>query len=106
MSQGKTKKYLKHKQRRSRWPALVFIGGGLILLFGAIYTLTRPRQTTQAQAPIEVSGSPSLKVDKEEVNLGDIKLGKYANVTFQLTNVGDKALKFSKTPYIEVKEGC
>jgi hypothetical protein len=27
-------------------------------------------------------------------------------VSFQLTNVGDQALRFSKAPYIEVLEGC
>lgn len=109
MSQEKHKKYARRKQRRNRWPSLLIIGGGLILLFGAIYALTRPRQSaqeTQTKAPIEVTGAPSLKVDRDTVNLGDINLGRTVSVSFQLTNVGDKPLKFSKKPYIEVKEGC
>lgn len=109
MSQVKNKRYAKRRQHRSRWPAMLIISGGLILLFGAIYAYNKSRQSpqeTQIKAPIEVSGAPSLKVDKEEANLGDITLGKYVNVTFLLTNVGDKILKFSKAPYIEVKEGC
>ncbi len=109
MSQVKNKKYSKRKQHHYRWPSLLIIGGGLVLLFGAIYALTRPRQSTQdiqTKAPIEVSGAPSLKVDRDTINLGDINLGRTVNVSFLLTNVGDKPLKFSKIPYIEVKEGC
>ena len=55
---------------------------------------------------IEVTGAPSLKVDQDTVSLGDINLGRTVNVSFLLTNVGDKPLKFSKAPYIEVKDGC
>jgi hypothetical protein len=47
-----------------------------------------------------------LKVDKEKVDLGDVKLGQTVMVSFQLTNLGDKTLKFTKAPYVEVLEGC
>ena len=54
----------------------------------------------------EVTGGPSLKADKEKVDLGDVKLGQTVEVSFEIRNVGDQSLKFSKAPYIEVKEGC
>ena len=59
-----------------------------------------------AKAAIEVNGSPSMKVDKEQVDLGDVKLGQTVEVTFQVTNVGDQPLRFEEQPYIEVVEGC
>jgi len=33
-------------------------------------------------------------------------LGKTVEVSFLLTNVGDKTLQFTQAPTIEVKEGC
>ncbi len=106
MSQGKTKKYAKRKQQQSRWPLLFIISGVLLLVFGGIYAITRSRQLSQTKAPVVVNGAPSLKVDREEVNLGDVKLGEWVDVSFQLTNVGDNALRFTKAPYIEIQEGC
>jgi hypothetical protein len=64
------------------------------------------RKPAASLAAIEVKGSPSLKVDQEKIDLGDVKLGKTVEVTFMLTNVGDQPLRFSKAPYIEVAEGC
>jgi hypothetical protein len=58
------------------------------------------------KAAIEVNGAPSIKVDKEQVDLGDVKLGKTVEVTFKVTNVGDQTLRFQEQPYIEVVEGC
>ena len=56
-------------------------------------------------ATIEVTGAPSLQVDNEKVDLGDVKLNQTVQVSFQLTNVGDETLRFVKQPYIEVVEG-
>ena len=45
-------------------------------------------------------------MNQEKVDLGNVKLGQTVEVKFTLTNVGDKTLRFSKTPYVEVLEGC
>ncbi|HEX9090291.1 MAG TPA: hypothetical protein VF831_02325 [Anaerolineales bacterium] len=103
MSQPKNKKQYKHGRRKTPWPLLFLVGGGVLLIFGAVIVLNKP---SQAKVPIEVSGSPSLKVDKVRVDLGNVKLGRTVDVSFQLTNVGDQTLRFAKTPYIEVVEGC
>ena len=47
-----------------------------------------------------------LKVDVEEINLGDIPVGQTVQASFKITNTGNQPLKFSEAPYIEVKEGC
>ena len=103
MSQKNNKKYAKRRSRKSPWPLVFLIGGGLLLILGAIFAFN---QSSKPKATIEVSGSPSLKVDKEEVDLGEKKLGTTVQVDFKLTNVGDQNLRFSEAPYIEVKEGC
>jgi hypothetical protein len=79
------------------------ITGGVLLVILAFSAL---QDKTIPKAPIDVSGSPSLKVDKEKVDLGEVKLGKTVEVSFKLTNVGDQTLRFSEQPFIEVKEGC
>lgn len=103
MSHSKVRKNYKHGRRRTPWPLILLVGGGLLLIITAISVLNRP---SQAKVPIEVSGSPSLKVDKQKVDLGNIKLGRTVDVTFEITNVGDQTLRFSKVPYIEVAQGC
>ncbi len=103
MSQHKQKKVLRHHKRKQPWPMILLLAGGAILLIGALFALNKP---TQPKAAIEVTGSPSLKVDKGKVDLGNVKLGQTVDVKFTLTNVGDQTLRFSKTPFVEVVEGC
>jgi hypothetical protein len=103
MSQKKYKKHTRRRQQKSPWPLIMLVAGGLLLILGAVFAFN---QSSKAKLPVEVAGSPSLRVDKEKVDLGDVKLGKTVQVSFELTNVGDQPLRFSQAPYIEVKEGC
>lgn len=79
---------------------LLIIGAGVVLI---VVALISSNQTTSAP---QVSGGPALQVDKEKVDLGDVPLGQTVNVSFELTNVGDQPLQFTKKPYIEVAAGC
>ena len=54
----------------------------------------------------EVTGAPKLKVDKSDVDLGTVQLGQTVEVAFELTNIGDRQLRFTDVPYVEVVEGC
>ena len=103
MTQKTIKKITKRKARKSPWPLVLLVGGGLLLIIGVVFAFNRP---SNSKSTIEVTGAPSLQVDKEEVNLGDIKLGTTVEASFQITNVGDQTLRLAKAPYIEVKEGC
>ena len=104
MSQNKSQKYPKKQQRQNRsWLPILIVLGGLLLVVLAFLAL---REKPAPGATVEVTGAPSLKVDKEKVDLGDVKLNQTVQVSFQLTNVGDQNLQFTKDPYIEVVEGC
>lgn len=102
----KTKKYSsrhgKPQKKNDKMPMILGIGSVLILLIAAFFVF---QKKPSAYTP-EVTGGPSLKVDKEKVDLGEMKLGSTAQVSFEITNVGDQPLRFSKAPFIEVKEGC
>jgi hypothetical protein len=82
---------------------ILLMAGGLLLIIGVVFAFRKP---SQPKAAIEVTGAPSLKVNQDKVDLGNVKLGQTVDVKFSLTNVGDKTLRFNKLPYIEVKEGC
>lgn len=53
-----------------------------------------------------VRGAPSLRVDREKIDLGAVAVKTPVSATFTLTNVGDQALKFTAAPFIEVAAGC
>jgi len=95
----------RQKQVSSRLPLFAILGGIFLLLWGG-YTFWSSRQSNSGTIPIEVKGSPSLKPDREMVDLGDVPLNKTVTVSFQLSNVGDQTLRFTDQPYIEVLEGC
>jgi hypothetical protein len=81
---------------------MITLAGAAILIIAAFFVF---QKKPAAFAP-EVTGGPSLKADKQMVDLGDVKLGQTVQVSFEISNVGDQPLKLSETPYVEVKEGC
>lgn len=110
MSRKKSKQTYKRSRRSasvrnaSNLPLLVVLGG--ILLAGvALFALWKAQNPAQS-VPVEVSGQPSLKVDRDFVDFGDVHLGKVVSVAFDIANVGDKTLRFNEKPYVEVVEGC
>jgi len=93
----------KPKPQRSLLPLWLVLGGlGLLLVAGwAILN-----GNAQPKADIEVKGAPRLKVEKDIIDLGNLKLGNQIRDDIHVTNIGDLPLRFAEAPYIEVKEGC
>jgi hypothetical protein len=85
------------------WPAFLAIAG-LALIGLAVIVIGG--QVSGNFGELTGSGAPALQVDKEKVDLGDVKLGQPVSVSFKLTNAGTKPLRFSQEPYIQVVEGC
>ena len=104
MSQDKPKRYQKKQRKQTPiWLPVTVVLAGVALLGLAFWGLSGKSAN---KASLEVTGAPALKADKNEVNLGDVKLGQLVEVEFQLSNVGDQTLRFAEAPYIEVVEGC
>ena len=103
-----TKRNPKYRQRSNpSLGPLAIVAGGLILLAVAAYALwgngaARPG----ANFKPEVTGAPKIKVDRDKVDLGDVKLGQTVDVSFEITNLGDQPLRLAEAPYVEVVEGC
>jgi hypothetical protein len=101
------KKSYKPSRKRKReprpWPILLAVGGLLLLAAALLFS---GRGVSSPKVPVEVKGQPSLKVDQEKVDFGEVQFEQPVYVTFTLSNVGDQTLRFSEQPYIEVLEGC
>ena len=85
-------------------PVLVIAGG--ILLVAAAYFAIRSSNGPQSDFVPQVTGAPAISVQPEQIDMGDVALGTPVRADFVIKNLGDKPLKFSETPYIELVEGC
>ena len=89
---------------RSNSLLLTAVGLGAILILIAAASLLG--RDDGKRAVVEVTGQPSLEVDRQAIDLGDVPLGQVVEVAFVLTNVGDQPLQLTQAPYVEVVEGC
>ena len=94
-------KYGRSKPKSSHKPLFLIGGGAVLLIIALVFALQTPQAATDTPG-----GAPKLRADKAFVDLGDKALGSIAKVTFHLSNAGDSTLRFTKDPYVEVKEGC
>jgi hypothetical protein len=116
MSQSKSKsKPTKARKPRSPWAVVLVLGG--LLLVGAVIALSLLNQPSQQQVDsgpgtpaLRIAGiqaSPEAQIDDLKVNFGDMKLGaELATLRMTLSNSGDKTLRFSQPPYIQLADGC
>ncbi|HLA99250.1 MAG TPA: hypothetical protein VJL34_12405 [Anaerolineales bacterium] len=107
MSKSRMKKRRRNTSLIKKIPlAMWLVLGGAILVFGALFAGLRKSPSVGSEAGNEVSGAPALRVDQEMIDFGDVPLDQIVSAEFKLTNVGDRPLRISEKPYIEVVEGC
>ncbi len=91
------KKHRRQKQKKSfPWVLLAF---GSVLIVAAIFLFAN-------QGGGDGSGTPSIAVDQQKIDYGDVKFGVNKTFAIKVTNTGDGTLRFKEDPYIEVVEGC
>ena len=93
MSKNKTK--LKRQKQKQHSPWLLMALGGVVLLIAAFFVANRGS-----------GGTPSIAVDQQRIDYGDVKFGVEKSFAIKVTNTGDGTLRFKEAPYIEVLEGC
>jgi hypothetical protein len=74
-----------------------------LVLLGIVYGY---RSLTATPFVPEVTGQPSLAVDQNELDFGDVRFNRYVTAEFDVTNVGDVLLRFTRNPWVTVAEGC
>ena len=106
MSQTKTRIQERRQKERQRKILIAMLAGGLLLIISGGFFAKNALENRADPSLIEVSGQPSLKVDQELIDYGDVKLNTNLTFALELTNVGDQPLKITADPYVEVLEGC
>lgn len=85
----------KRRSRNRILPWIPLVLGGALVLIALIMLAGRGS-----------GGTPTLVVDQEIVNYGDVKFNTTRSFAIRVTNTGDGTLRFREPPYIEVLEGC
>ena len=89
----KNQKYKKQKKKNFPWLLLV-LGGILIAVTAFLFA----RQ--------DGGGTPSIAVDQQKIDYGDVTFGVNKTFAIKVTNTGDGTLRFKEEPYIQILEGC
>jgi len=93
-----SKKTKKKKQQQKEFPWVV-VAGGVLFIVAAIFVFSKP-------ATDYSGGTPAIRVDEQNIDMGYIKLGEYRTIKIKVTNTGDGVLRFKEQAYLEVLEGC
>jgi len=91
-----SKKYKRQKQRK-RFPWMFVAIGGILLIIVAFFFTNQNG---------DGGGTPSIAVDQQKIDYGDVKFNVEKTFAIKVTNTGDGTLRFKENPYIEVLEGC
>lgn len=92
-----SKKYKKRKQKKKQFPWFLLVLGGILVVIAA-FLFTRQNG--------DGGGTPSIAVDQQKIDYGEVKFGVNKTFAIKVTNTGDGTLRFKEQPYIEVLEGC
>ena len=91
-----SKKHKRQKQKQ-KFPWLFLALGGILIAL-AVFLFARQGS--------DGGGTPSIAVDQQKIDYGDVKFGVEKTFAIKVTNTGDGTLRFKEDPYVEVVEGC
>lgn len=93
----------RHKAGQPKSTIFLLLISGLAML---VLALLAWRNAAAPKAEIQVTGEPRLVVDQEVIDFGDVQFEVPVQASFQITNVGDQPLRFTKRPAVQVAAGC
>jgi len=92
-----SKKHKRQKQKQKFPWVILAIGGAMLVIAAFLFA---------RQGSGDGGGTPSIAVDQQQIDYGDVKFGVNKTFTVKVTNTGEGTLKFKEEPYIQVLEGC
>jgi hypothetical protein len=91
------KKFRKRQKQKRAFPLPLVVFGGILLIV-AIFLFARQGGGD--------GGTPSIAVDQQKIDYGDVKFNTPKSFAITVTNTGNGELRLKDAPYIEVLEGC
>ncbi|MDP1545188.1 MAG: hypothetical protein Q8L87_04135 [Anaerolineales bacterium] len=91
-----SKKHKRQKQKQKLPWIFLALGGVFVVL--AVFMFARQGG--------DGGGTPSITVDQQRIDYGDVKFNVEKTFAIKVTNIGDGTLRFKEDPYIEIVEGC
>jgi hypothetical protein len=88
----------KYRKQKKKFPWMLLAIGGILLVVAAFF-LANPGGGGDG-------GTPSIAVDQQKIDYGDVKFNTNETFAIKVTNTGTGILRFMEDPYIEVLEGC
>ena len=85
----------KHRKQKKSFPWMFVIMGGILVIAAAFFFANQ-----------DGGGTPSIVVDQQKIDYGDVKFNVEKTFAIKVTNTGDGTLRFKEAPYIEVLKGC
>ena len=85
----------------------IAVAGGLVWLVQR--NNTAPAQTLPGAAgstSVTTANGPSIAVDQELFDYGNVKLNSTIETVIQVKNTGDQALALDQNPVVELVDGC
>lgn len=98
MKKDPTKKRSDVRRKPSKRSAIFLIVGGLVVLGLGGWWLW-------PEASPLPGGMPRLALDRTEIDLGDLRFGRWAEPAFNITNTGNGLLTLESGP-VRVVQGC
>ena len=92
---------------KSPWPFVVMaVGAVLIVVVGFLAWRGGASGAKSAGAAPQVTGGPTLSVDRDSIDFGKLPLDIPVKAEFKLKNVGDQPLAIRGEPRVELVKGC
>ncbi|MEW6402315.1 MAG: hypothetical protein AB1649_10980 [Chloroflexota bacterium] len=92
-----SKKNRKYRNQNKAFPWPLIAVGSVIVLIAAFLLINQNSDR---------GGTPSIAVDQQQIQFGDVKFDTPKTFAIKVTNTGVGVLRFQDAPYIQVVEGC
>ncbi len=91
--------------KKNQLPIGLILAGMGVIAVAAIAGIILNQNEGMAGAALS-GGAPSISVNQDFFDYGDVRLGEWIHTTVLVENTGSRNLVFSEPPFVELKEGC